>query len=111
MKIKLMLRAVLPAVLIPVIQNAAPPEVADADVAVGLHICFVEVDARAEFLTTGDLVFSFVVGGLGVIYSLIFRQIGFGNVIDLRLLPFFGHGAYESHKLSCSPFKIWGLKP
>src|ERR1041385_2398347 len=107
----LRLRAILPAVLIAIIQNAAPPEVADADVAVGLHICFVEVHACAEFLTTGDLVFRFVVGSLGAFYGFIFRQIGFGNVVDLRLLPFLGHSAYESHKLFCSPFKMRGKTP
>src|ERR1043165_9995670 len=67
----LRLRAILPAILIAVIHNAAPPEVADADVAIGLHICFVEVHARAEFLTTGDLVFRLVVGGLGAFYGFI----------------------------------------
>src|SRR5688572_9980983 len=105
------LRAALPAVLVPVIQDAAPPEVADADVAVGLHICFVEVHARAEFFTTGDLILRFVVGRLGAFYGFILREIGIGNVIDPSLLPFLGHSAYESHKLLCSPFKMWGLKP
>ena len=105
------LRTALPAVLVPVIQDAAPPEVADADVAVGLHICFIEVHTRAEFFTTGDLVFRFVVGRLGAFYGFILREIGFGNVIDLSLLPLLGHSTYESHKLLCSPFKMWGLSP
>src|SRR5687767_421595 len=91
------LRAVLPAVLIAIIQNAAPPEVANADVAVRLHIFLVDFDTAGELGAAADRVLSLVVGLLLRFDSFVLRKIGFRNVVNFRFFPASRGGSYQRH--------------
>src|SRR5258708_30440036 len=66
------LRAVLPTVLVPIPPSATPHEIADTDVAVGLDIRLIQINATRAFPTSRDLVFGLVIGRLFALNGLEF---------------------------------------